>query len=88
MPDEPRKCFYIPADAFVPGKGWIPSLVTENEPGHAPLAGDGSYFAEPWYWGMTFQEARTIAAAENAKLGLTEQDVNDIIISSMRASNA
>lgn len=79
---ESRTCFYIPNDAYVEGKGFIPSLVTENEPGHAPLVGNGE-FAEPWYWGQTYKEATAIAAAENAKLGLTPDDVTAILLSSM-----
>jgi hypothetical protein len=82
-----RTCFYIPPDAYVEGKGFIPSVVTENEPGHAPLGGNGD-FAQPYYWGDTYEKAKATADAENAKLGLTADDVNDIILSSMRASNA
>lgn len=82
-----RTCFFIPLDSYVEGKGFIPSVVTENEPGHAPLVGSGE-FAEPWYWGHTYDEARTVADAENAKLGLTPDDVTIIILSSMGASSA
>lgn len=83
---KPRTCFYIPPDAYVDGKGFIPSVVTENQPGHAPLAGNGA-FAQPYYWGATYDEAKAHAEAENAKLGLTPDDVSDIVLSSMRASN-
>lgn len=82
---EPRKCFYIPADAYVDGKGYVPSVVTEGEPGHAPLVGSGSH-AEPWYWGHTYEEANTIAAKENERLGLTPDDVLNIVLSSMTAA--
>jgi hypothetical protein len=87
MPENstPRKCFYIPADAHVDGKGFVPSMVTENEPGHAPLVGNGE-FAEPWYWGLTLDKANAIAARENERLGLTADDVTEIIVSSMRTS--
>lgn len=83
---QPRKCFYIPTDAFVEGKGFVPSLVTEGEPGHSPLVGNGD-FAEPWYWGDTYEKAQAIAAAENAKLGLTPDDVLTIILGSMGAGS-
>jgi hypothetical protein len=79
-----RTCFYIPTDAYVDGKGFIPSVVTEGEPGHAPLAGNGD-LAQPWYWGMTYDEAKAHAEAENAKLGLTPDDISDIVLSSMTA---
>lgn len=78
---EPRKCFYIPADAYVEGKGFVPSVVTEGEPGHAPLTGNGA-FAEPWYWG-DYEAAKAHAALENARLGLTAEDVAKIVASSM-----
>lgn len=81
---EPRQCFYIPADAHVDGKGFVPSLVTEGEPGHAPLVGSGA-FAQPYYWGDTYDKAKATAETENTKLGLTPDDVAEIIISSMRA---
>lgn len=78
----PRTCFYIPPDAFVEGKGFIPSIVTENEPGHAPLVGSGD-LAQPWYWGLTYEEANAFAAGENERRGLTADDVTEIIASSM-----
>ena len=81
----PRRCFYVPADAYVEGKGFVPSLVIEGEAGHAPLSGNGD-FAQPYYWGSTYDEATAHAAAENARIGLTPDDVTDIILSSMRAS--
>lgn len=81
---DPRKCFYISHDAHVQGKGFIPSIVTEGEPGHAPLVGSGD-LAEPWFWGETYEEAKAIALEENGKLGLTRDDITEIIASSMRA---
>jgi hypothetical protein len=79
-----RACFYIPSGAFVEGHGYVPSLVTENEPGHVPLMGNGPGSA-PWYWGMTYEKACEIAEAENAKLGLDPRDVMAIVASSMAA---
>jgi hypothetical protein len=84
VPAKPRTCFYIPPDAYVEGKGFVPSLVTEGEPGHAPLAGSDE-LAQPWYWGNTYEDAKAIALEENGKLGLTRDDVTEIILSSMRA---
>lgn len=76
-----RKCFYIPEGQF-DDKGYIPSLVTEGEMGHAPLKGNGP-FSQPWYWGKTKVEAEEIAAKENERLGLSRQDVLEIVASSM-----
>jgi hypothetical protein len=81
---KPRICFYVPPDAYVDGKGFVPSVVTEGEAGHAPLAGNGE-FAQPYYWGTTYDEAKAHAEAENTKLGLTPDDVSAIILSSMSA---
>lgn len=82
---KPRKCFYVPAaqDTETHG-GYVPSLVTENEPGHAPLTGDPNKMQAPWVWGKTLVEARAIATEQNARLGLTEHDVAVIVASSMR----
>lgn len=79
-----RQCFYIPEGQF-DDNGYIPSLVTENEPGHRPLTGNGR-FSSPWYWGKTYEKAREICAEENKKLGLTEEDVVEIVASSIGAS--
>lgn len=77
-----RQCIYVPADAQVDG-GFVPSVVTENEPGHSPLAGRDE-FAAPWVWGPTYKDAERAADAYNAKLGLSKNDVFEIIASSMR----
>ena len=77
-----RQCFYIPENQF-DENGWIPSLVTENEPGHAPLTGNGAC-AAPWYWGRTLGEAQATAVRENARtFGLTAEDSLQIVLSSM-----
>lgn len=83
--DKPRRCFYIPPDAYVEGRGFVPSMVTENEPGHNPLGGNGDY-SQPWFWGTTYEQATAIAASQNEQLGLTPEDVTAIIASSMGAS--
>lgn len=79
-----RRCFYIPEGQCHPDRGYIPSIVTEGEPGHSPLIGNGEY-AEPWYWG-DLEQATRIAIEANAKLGLTEQDAKEIVASSIGAS--
>jgi len=81
--NEPRKCFYQPVEQF-DAHGYIPSMVTENEGGHTPLAGNGDH-ASPWYFGKTYDEARARCAEENAKLGISEADALAIVMSSMRA---
>jgi hypothetical protein len=79
-----RQCFYIP-ESQSDEQGWIPSLFTENEPGHAPLTGNGPC-AAPWHWGRTLEEARAFAEQENARtFGLTPDDSLAILLSSIRA---
>lgn len=81
---QPRQCFWI--DPLQHGRdGWIPSLVTEGEPGHAPLTGRGAH-ASPWYWGRTYEEACATCNRQNARtFKLTPQEANWIVLSSMAA---
>lgn len=80
-----RQCYYVFETSFVDGKGYIPSLVTENQGGHQPMSGDGTQ--QPWYWGMTLGEARKTARQVNEEtFKLTRQDVNEIVTSSFRAA--
>jgi hypothetical protein len=78
-----RQAFYIDASSATEG-GFIPSLVTENEAGHTPLSGNGP-FATPWVWGPSFEQAQEQAREANEKRGLSEDDVLDIVTSSMFA---
>ncbi len=81
----PRTAFFIPADQF-DENGFIPSLVTEGEPGHAPMRGNGP-LASPWYWGKTYEDAKRVCDQQNAEMGLTTDDVAVIIGSSIGAGN-
>jgi hypothetical protein len=82
MTASPRTCFYIPPDQY-DENGWIPSVVTEGEPGHAPLKGNGPC-ASPWYWGKTLEAAQATAERENARLGLSRDEALAIVLSSLR----
>lgn len=84
-----RRCYYIlpTQDPEVYG-GYVPSLVTENEAGHAPLIGDGDPLSQPWVWGKTLDRANEIASTRNFQEGLSEKDVRNIIASSLRAQYA
>lgn len=77
----PRWCYYIP-EGQRDEHGYIPSIVTEGEPGHTPLTGNGPC-AQPWHWGHTLAEAQATAEAENAKRGLSQLAVLGIVLSSM-----
>lgn len=83
-----RYCYYVPEsqDPATHG-GYVPSIVIENDPGHYPMMGQGEV-AAPWVWGKTLDEARSIAAVKNARLGLTQKRVAEIIASSMAKPEA
>jgi hypothetical protein len=78
----PRTCFAVFPDQR-DEHGFIPSVITENEPGHAPLTGNGTA-AQPWYWGATYDEAKETCRKENEQAGLSTDDVIEITLSSMR----
>lgn len=83
----PRRCFYIDASPH-DSHGYVPSIVTENEPGHAPLTGNGTC-ARPWYWGTTYNEAKAVCEKENWRtFHLTAAEALAIVMSSMRAGNS
>lgn len=77
-----RTCFYIPVDQY-DEQGYIPSVVTEGEAGHAPLRGRGEG-SSPWYWGKTYEEATKRAAEENETMGVSYADALGIVLSSMK----
>ncbi|MFG1995252.1 hypothetical protein ACGFJ7_35285 [Actinoplanes sp. NPDC048988] len=81
-----RQAFYID-ETMRTEHGFIPSIVTEDTPGHTPLSGSGPQ-SSPWFWGHDLASARRIAATANARLGLSDSDVRDIVASSFRASEA
>ena len=73
----------VPADSFSEKHGgFIPSVVYENKPGHYPMTGNGE-FSEPWVWGKDFEKAEKIASEHNARMGISEDEANEILLSSM-----
>jgi hypothetical protein len=72
MDPEPRQC-YVVLQTQRDQHGYIPSLVTEGQPGHAPT---------PWHWGDTFEEAETVCAAVNARRGIDADAADEIKLSS------
>jgi hypothetical protein len=86
MSTRKRIAFYVD-ETMKTEQGYIPSVVTEGEPGHSPLVGNGE-FASPWYWGKDIETAKRLAADANAKLGLGPQEVLEIILSSTSASRS
>jgi len=80
-----KYCYTILATSYVKGKGYIPSIVFENESGHFPLAGNPAKMQEAWYWGEDLETAKKIAAEKNAELGISEEEAFRIVGSSMFA---
>jgi hypothetical protein len=79
-------CYYIdPTQVPDPEHGYVPSVVTRNEPGHAPLTGNGAC-AQPWYWGKTYPEADRYCVKANEKIGVSPAEAAMIILSSIMAS--
>lgn len=80
-----RLCYFIPADAYVEERGFRVSIVKEGESGHFPTGtwpNDGAQ-QMPYFWGHDYQEACNIAKQQNAKLGLSDKNVSEIIMSSI-----
>jgi hypothetical protein len=70
------------------GRGFVPSLVIENEAGHSPMRGRTDD-QEPWYWGKTLDNARQTCDRVNLqRYGISRKTQLRIVASSMRASNA
>lgn len=88
----PRFCFIVLVDQCN-SQGYIPSVVYEDEDGHSPLIGSGEH-SQPWFWGRPgfseegWEQAQRICAEENARLGLTPENVAEITASSIRRSLA
>ena len=80
-------CYYIAMhqDAMAQG-GYVPSLIFKDAPGYYPMAGRGTS-AAPWVWGSTYAEALEVCESYNFnRLGLTDDKVQAIVMSSMVAS--
>jgi hypothetical protein len=84
-----RWCYWIPADAYVEGKGYRVSIVFEYEAGHYPT-GDDAWIGgdhakrKPWFWGHSYEEAKKVADDMNQqRLGLSPRDAAHIVTTSM-----
>ena len=87
MPLDKSWCYFIPCtqDPTTHG-GYVPSMVFRDKPGHAPLTGRGEG-SLPWVWGSTLDEARSICTEQNARIGITERDECEIVMSSFAQQN-
>ncbi len=82
----PTRCYWILETQFHPEHGYIPSVVTQDEPGHAPCIGNGE-FSQPLYFGKTLDAARSLCDAINEEtFGLLPDQTQAIFESSIVAS--
>jgi len=85
--NQPRQCYYISPCQFDEDRGYVPSLVTENEAGHQPMRGN-SEEQTPWYWGKTLDRAEQVCDRVNKqRFDISPATAMRIVASSMRASN-
>lgn len=70
---EKRRCYYI---LLSQGAPYRPVIVEE---------GTSGYCRTDWEWGDNLADAERLAAEKNERLGLTPEDVEEIITSSMAA---
>lgn len=70
-----RRAFYVSPASLTNG-GFVVSLVTEGEAGHALMdAGQG----DPWVWGPTYEDAVREQMRANDNLGHSHQEALDIV---------
>lgn len=79
-----RQCMWINQADTPTERGYIPCVVTEGVAGFRRMSGLRSD-EEPWWWGPTLERAQQTAASWNKSHGLSEEETNKIILSSMAA---
>lgn len=81
-----RGVLYVDETMPIDG-GFVPSMVTECQPGHTPLTGAAAG-GRPWVWGPTIDLARKTAEDTNNNRGIDPDTAREVVISSFRASAA
>jgi hypothetical protein len=71
---EKRRCYYVSPAMRNDKNELIPAVVEEGTKG---------YYPTNWTWGTDLKSAEECAKIKNTALGLSDKDVNEIIISSM-----
>ena len=87
-----RWCYFVPETAYVEGHGYRASIVVEGEAGHHPT-GTWPYTGnvgetQPYFWGDDYETAKQAMDDQNRRLGLSDRDVYEILISSINAQHA
>lgn len=69
-----QRCCYFISHSQKDSKGYIPCIAIECE---------GGYYKTDWHWDCDYEDAWTLAQSKNMDLGLTDEDVEYIIMTSM-----
>ena len=67
---------------------YIPCMVKEGEGGYFPMRGNPAEHQSAWYFGNSHETCSRLCKQYNERLGLSEEDVREIVLSSMRLSNS
>jgi len=70
-----KYAYVIPICAYDTNRGYQVGIAVEGERG---------YNVTDWYWGHDYKVACQLADERNTKLGLTIEQAQDIVISTMR----
>ena len=85
-PNQVAWCYFVPVQDPAKHGGYVPSMVFEDKPGHAPLVGDGQGSA-PYVWGDSLEEAQRRAEQLNRKMGVYPDEPARIVQASHRLQN-
>lgn len=92
QPDFSKPHVFAAFPELVTERGAIPALVFQDESGFYPM-GDPKWDGDPrspqpWYWGSTVEQCQATCDRQNAERGFTQEQVDAVIASSLRASLA
>ena len=81
-----RYCLYL-TPAMLTEAGYLPAVVVEELPGLRQIA-PGSVYAQPWWWGRDWADAKRRVHQVNADLGVTPGQVRQLVFAAARAAFA
>ena len=63
---------------------YIPCMIKEGVSGYFPMRGNPAEHQAPWYFGNSHKTCMKYCREYNQRVGLTEKDQQEILISSIR----
>lgn len=79
-------CYFVsPGQNPAEHGGYVPYLVVEGCPQAWPMLGRGEG-AAPWVWGQDLAKAEEVCRKANADRGISPEEADRIVASSMRAA--